>query len=180
MLRDLIRRVYEANLARWTRFWLRRTGKLEDAVDIIHDAIARTLLARPPLETEAQTAAYLWQVMRATSVRAITRPKPNLRTRELHEDFQLIDAAASPLDILLSSEDAATRKRMLTLAWKHLKRLPRPIRECVELHVFREPGMTVREIAVKLGIGKSTVADRVKKGLDMIVTAVLEEMEAEE
>lgn len=176
MLRELIRRVYEANLTRWTRFWLRRTGKLEDALDIIHDAIARTLDAGPALQTEAQAVAYLWRVMRTTSAPAITRPKEKLHRQELSEDFHLIDAAASPVEILLSSEDKATRKRMLKLARKHLKELPGPTRQCVKLNVFRQPGMTLREIAPKLGIGKSTVKDHVDKGLDIIVTAVMEEL----
>ena len=174
----MLDQAYEACSAKWWKYAFFKCRRSEDADEIVQDAIKRTLKAGPPVETVDEAIGYVWVVLKQTSVRTVVAARTRIRTEPFVAGGPTDQGAgSSPLDLLLMAENRREWERKVRLAEEHVKDLPKPIRECIELHIMREPPMRLREIAEKLGIGKSTVGDRVHRGLELLAKAMREDEE---
>jgi len=176
----LIDKAYRANGRRWWGYALFRLGRREDADDALQDAMLRTMHANPNLGSDEEVVAYMWTVLRTTSIHSVRAHRLKLRPEPFDEHAdagRTEERTETPLDRLLAAEEDDHGEEMRRLADKYLKALPEPLRICVELHVLAEPPMRYREIAKKLGIGKSTVGDRVNKGIDLLAQAVAQDLD---
>ena len=151
-----------------------RLRRREDADDVVQDAVLRTLLAKPRLKSGEDASRYVWAVIRITSVTAIGRSR-NVRSEPIVEETLPPPDhpfSRSPLDILLATEATEVRAQILKAALSELKKLPRELRQAIELRVLREPPLRLREIGAIQGVATTTIHDRIERGIEQVALAI--------
>ena len=160
----------------WWRYAISGVRRPEDADDAVQDAVLRTLRAQPELESDEEVSRYVWAVVRTTSVPLIGKSRdaqPESFDEEEHSRPDR-ESSCSPLEILLGTEEAEKRARILAAALSELTRLPKNLRQAIELHVLREPPLLLREIAEIQSVAVSTVHHRIDRGVERLAVAISE------
>lgn len=161
----LLARAYENRAAAWRRYALRLTRDPADAADAVHDAIARTLRARPRLASEGDAHRYVLAAVR-TSVLKLFRGR-NQRHAAIDRGGPRWGATRPPtaLDLALDREGARARAELFRRVERRLRELPAEQRQVVEMMLLEERPAKLREVAEVQGVPVSTVHSRLKSAL---------------
>lgn len=155
--------LYHSEGARLLNAARRRTGDPDDAADIVHDAFARLLQARPT-STLRTPAAYLHRI-----VRNLLRDRAKLADQRFVDRSVAVEDALAPAvppeqEWNLEAADLMTRYRTAVDA------LPPRTREVFLLHRVDE--LRYREIAKRLNITVATVEYHMARALSQLDQAL--------
>lgn len=152
------------------------TGNWTDAEEIIQEALAKTLRARPRLETERDAHHYILAAVRSTAMHLFAGRR---RIQLVEDERQLdrVDGGANPLRVYLDTEAEGARRALLDRVLEAMRELRPECREAVELLVLREPPLKLREVAEIQGAPLSTVHSRLQAALRDLAGALEEDGE---
>jgi RNA polymerase sigma-70 factor (ECF subfamily) len=132
-------------------------GNLEDADDALQEVFVK-YLSRPPSPESPAAEGWLFQVARNAALNAMR----SARRRQRRERSARAPLPWPPED----PGEAAGRREAVRRMDAALHRLALEYREPLYLNVVE--GLSVREIAARLGVPKSTVASRVREALVLL------------
>ncbi len=132
-------------------------GDLDDAEDLLQEVFLKYLKKGPEPWTLA-AERWLFRVSRNEALNAI-RGRRRRKVRERVYEAAWLKAAADP------SEEAGKNEAVLRMD-ACLKELPMELREMVCMKVI--DGLSLREIAERTGVAKSTVAVKIQEGLVLL------------
>ena len=131
---------------------------MQDAEDILQEALIKYMQKAPEFESEEHRKAWLLRVTANLAKNKIDYNKVR-ETDELSEE-------------LISSE-----KEDLSFVWDAVKSLPVKYREVI--HLYYEEGYQTADIAEILGLNDSTVRSNLKRGRDKLKQILKEEYDFE-
>jgi RNA polymerase sigma-70 factor (ECF subfamily) len=148
----------------------RLRGKL-DPSDVVQEALLKAHQARAQCRgtTDAERAAWLRQVLASTLADAARRYLgADKRNVDLERSLQESSARLERLlaDGLSSPEEQAQRHEQLALLAEGLAALPDDQRQAVELRHLH--GVSVGEVARRMGRTRAAVAGLLRRGLDAL------------
>ena len=147
------------------------TGNWTDAEDIVQEALARTLRARPRLETEGDAHRYVTAAVRSSAIQLYDRRRRLLLVGD-ERQLDRCDAVSDPLRLFLETEDESHRMALVQKALNAMQDLRPEYREVVELLVLREPPMKLREVSELQQAPISTVHSRLRAALRELASAL--------
>ncbi len=179
--RDAIEKAFVRRFQRWRSYALALTGNWTDAEEVVQEAIARTVRARPSLADEREAHNYMLTALRTTAL-GLFYERRHLRVvadveeigRSRHGGV-LAEASPDPLGRLLESEAVEAEQELAARAVAALRRLRPEHRQVVELLVLREPPLRLREVAAIQGVAISTVHSRLQSALRWLGRSLREE-----
>jgi len=129
-------------------------GSRQDAEDVVQDVFVKFLRHGPAPRTD-HADAWLFTAARNGALNLLRgRKRRMVRERRY---LELVDSGQpSPLEV-------ARRRESHQRIDECMRKLPRPMREILYLNVVEK--LSVREIGTRVGLSKSTVAERVREGL---------------
>jgi RNA polymerase sigma factor (sigma-70 family) len=170
---ESIEKAWSNRFHRWRGYAISLTGNWTDAEEIIQEALAKTLRARPHLETERDAHRYILAAVRSTAMQLFAGRR---RMRLVEDERQLdrADAGADPLRVYLDSEAEGTRRALLKRALNAMSELRPECRQAVEMLVLREPPLKLREVAEIQQAPISTVHSRLRAALRELAEVLCE------
>lgn len=156
---------------RWRGYALSLTGNETDAEEIIQEALARTLRARPSLVDEGDAHRYMITAVRSAAARLFERRRRTME-RDPADLPEPATVVSDPLRLALAGEHVEQRRCLAQSAIVALRSLRPEYREVIELLVLREPPLKLREVAQRQGAPISTVHSRLQAALRQLGRAV--------
>ena len=172
-MHDVLQEAWRQYSPRWQAYAHRLAGCPDSGRDTVQEAIARTMRAKPTLDTPADAHRYIMCAIRTT---AFSGWRLAAKTAGLgdHEP----SSATTPLDRLLGDEGEVESKRLVGELLETLRRLPDPVRRAVELRFLHNPPMTFREIAEVEGCPLTTIQGRVETALRTLAELLRDDRDA--
>lgn len=130
----------------------------EDADDAVQEIFTKLWVKRDFLETENNLAGYLFRSIRNSIFDLIKHKKVVTAYEESFKGF--VDSSSVKTDHLIRE------KQFAALIEKEIAALPPRMREVFELR--RKENLSNKEIALRMDIAESTVADQMKKALKVL------------
>lgn len=168
---DSLERAWLARHNRWRGYALSLTGNETDAEEIIQEALARTLRARPALADESDAHRYVLTAVRTAAWRLFQRRRRTV-VRDLADLPEAADVTSDPLRLALAGEFTAQRSSLAQTAIAALRSLRPEYRQAIEMLVLREPPLKLRELAQLQEASISTVHSRLQAALRDLGRAV--------
>ncbi len=170
-LKELLEKASATRWPQWRRYALSLTRNQADADDVVQDAIAKTLLAEPDLDSEERVHHYVQRAIRNTAFSLIDGRR---RYVELPDPERALPGGASALEVMLDSEDELAKRRLARALKSKLPELRDDDRQVIEGLVMRTPRLKLREMAEIQGVATPTVHYRLKTALKRLLELVEE------
>lgn len=174
-----IEKAWNSRFHRWKGYALALTGNATDAEEVVQEAVARTVRARPDLESERDAHNYVLTAVRTAALQLFYKRKrfQPIDNAPLAEE---VDIASNPLRIALAREQRDATTKMAARAIEALDLLSPVHQEVVRLLVLREPPMRLREVAEIQGAPVSTVHSRLQSALRLLGRELKDEADGRE
>ncbi len=144
------------------------TGNVMDAEEVVQEAVARTVHARPTFGSEQDAHNYVLTAVRTAALQLFQQRRRLLPLDEISPPVSSEEVASDPLRLLLGAETSRTRRRLVEVALRLLGDMAPVHRQVLELLVLRDPPLKLREVAAIQGAPISTVHSRLQAALSQL------------
>lgn len=172
-LQEILEQTLAARLLEWKKLALVYVGNEADAEEVIQEACAATLKAKPPLETENEMHHYMRSAIKTSALKLLQGGERLVPAEDV--GTSQVDARPNALDRVISAEDAAELTRLAARAQQLIRNLPESERTLVEDLLLRDPTLKFRDVSARDDVPLSTLHMRFKGILGRIAEAILSE-----
>ena len=141
------------------------TRNVTDAEEVVQEAVARTVRARPKFGSESDAHNYVLTAVRTAALQMFQQQRRLRPLDEIPSPAPGEEVSSDPLRMMLSEEKSRTRQHLVETAVQLVGDLAPVHREVLELLVLRDPPLKLREVAAIQGAPISTVHSRLQAAL---------------
>lgn len=160
-----IEKAWFSRFQRWRGYALSLMGNVTDAEEVVQEAVARTVRARPKFGSEQDAHNYVLTAVRTAALQMFQQRRRLLPLDEVPPPVPGEEISSDPLRMLLREEKSRTRRHLVEVALRLIGDLAPVHREVLELLVLRDPPMKLREVAAIQAAPISTVHSRLQAAL---------------
>jgi RNA polymerase sigma factor (sigma-70 family) len=167
--REYLDSIWDDKYPEWIWTAQRLVGDVEDAKDIVQEAVYSCLRTAPEVVNEESADAYVRAAVRRRSLHLVRqRRKWRWVSWDRGRWVTLASCTKSAVDEVLEEEQDLENQRLIKIAKQGVQDLPDDLREVLALGILDERQQSLRTIAKMLGISASGVRLRMKKALEAL------------